>query len=182
MRAVISPPEQEAISLERAKRHLLIDDEADAAMDTDIEEGIVAAREKLEGALHRPLLPQVCEVRADQLRDRIRLWCDVSGIESVTYSDADGVDQVLPAAWCWVEGGVWLRISGVAPVGSNVRVRFRCGAFPDPASVPRSLIRWMLLQLGSLDQIRQSVTHGQTFDVPTSYTDGLIDRYIVVEV
>ncbi|WP_020201872.1 head-tail connector protein [Cupriavidus sp. WS] len=181
MRAVIEPPSEEAISLLRAKRHLLIDDEADEDVDGDIEDGIVAAREALEGALHRPLLPQLCEVRADALRDRIRLWHDVTVLESVIYSDADGADQVLPVGQCRVEGGVWLRLSGSLPVASNVRVRFRCGAFPDPESVPRTLVSWMLLQLGSLDQIRQTVTHGQTFDVPSSYTQGLINRYVIEE-
>lgn len=182
MRAVITPPSEEAISLERAKRHLLIDDEADAGIDQDIRDGIVAAREKLEGRLHRPLLPQLCEVRAVVMEARIRLWHDVTELVSVTYADADGVDQVLPLDQCRIELGVWLRITGDLPAeASDVRVRFRCGAFANPAAVPRSLVQWMLLQLGSIDRIRQSSTQKQVFDVPTSYTDGLVDRYEVPE-
>lgn len=183
MRAVITPPEEEAISLERAKRHLLIDDEADEDIDGDIRDGIVAAREKLEGELRRPLLPQLCEVRALAISQRIRLWQDVSEIVSVTYADAEGADQTLPLDQCRIEHGVWLRITGELPPDvSYVRVRFRCGAFPDAASVPRSLVQWMLLQLGSMDRVRQSATQKQVFDVPTSFAYGLIQRYEAPEI
>ncbi|RLK45951.1 hypothetical protein [Cupriavidus plantarum] len=183
MRAVITPPVEEAISLERAKRHLLIDDEADEDIDQDIRDGIVAAREDLEGRLRRPLLPQVCEVRAIALERRLRLWNDVIEVMSIMYADADGNDQVLPIEQCRLELGVWLRLAGDLPRdATSVRVRFRCGAFAQPADVPRSLVQWMLLHLGTGDRIRQLVTRTETFDVPTSYTDRLIHRYEAAEI
>lgn len=183
MRAVIAPPEEEAISLARAKRHLLIDDEADDDIDGDIRDGIVAAREKLEGELRRPLLPQLCEVRSLAFSQRIRLWNDVTEIVSVTYADSDGDDRVLPPEQCRIELGVWLRITGELPKdASYVRVRFRCGAFRDVASVPKSLVQWMLLQLGTMDRVRQASTQKQVFDVPTSYAYGLIQRYEASEI
>lgn len=184
MRGVIEPPVQEAITLARAKTHLRIDDEADAAADQEITGMIVAAREALEGELHRPLLPQRCRVSASVFARRIRLWQDVTAIESVMYRDAAGAEQTLPADAYAIEDGVFLKLSGDGPLpqGTDVRVTFRCGAFDAPDTVPQSLVAWMLIQIGGLYEARQAVMHGQSHEVPTPFTSRLIDRYRVVEI
>lgn len=182
-RIVTQPPAEEAISIEQALPHLRIEaDEVDAALDAWLQRGIQAVRQMAEGEMLRPLLPQTCVVAVDALGPRIRLWSDVTEVVSVQYRDADGVEQLLPLSQCSVERGKVLLVSGDIPVSSAVRVTFKCGAWPDPASVPAPIIQWMLLQLTALHEVRQSVTYGETFAVPNTFVRMLIDPYAAVEI
>ncbi|AUS42547.1 hypothetical protein CYD94_10390 [Ralstonia solanacearum] len=184
MRIVIQPPAEEAISFARAKAHLKIeDDELDAEGEALLRDGIEAVRQMAEGELLRPLLPQTCLVRADSLSPRLRLWNDVTDVTEVRYRDIDGVDQQFPLERCTVEGARTLVLIGDLPSGAtSVRVTFRCGAWADSAAVPRSVVKWMLLHLGTLSEIRQTVTYGQTFVVPGPFVARLLDPFRCVEI
>ncbi|ONT45843.1 head-tail connector protein, partial [Burkholderia cenocepacia] len=57
---VMTRPAEEAITLDLAREHCRIDGEDE---DVLLKGNIVAAREALEAALARPLLPQECRVR-----------------------------------------------------------------------------------------------------------------------
>lgn len=180
MRVVIQPPATEAISLGRARLHLRAEEGDDDDEDGAIVDSIVAVREMLEAELLRPLLPQVCEVHVDTFARRIRLWQDVTEIQMVTYLDESGARVSMSPGRYLLADKAAMVLLGDPPVASDVCVRFACGAFAEPAAVPRSLIQWMLLQLGSLYEIRQGVTHGQTFSTPESFTAGLINRYRIL--
>lgn len=184
MRTVIQPPAEEAISLATAKTHLRIEaGELGADEEALLQAGITAVRQMAEGEMLRPLLPQTCVVRADGLARRIRLWNDITEIVSVEYRDADGAEQQFPLARCALRGGSTLALAGDLPQGASaVHVTFKCGAWADPASVPRSVVQWMLLQLGTLSQVRQTVTYGQTFAVPGPFVACLLDPYRLVEI
>lgn len=184
MRTVIQPPAEEAITLARAKVHLRIeDDELDAEGEALLRDGIEAVRQMAEGELLRPLLPQTCLFRADRLSHRLRLWNDVTAVTEVRYRDINGVDQLFPLVRCTVEGARTLVLIGDLPSDATaVRVTFTCGAWADPASVPSSVVRWMLLHLGSLSEIRQTVTYAQTFAVPGLFVARLLDPFRCVEI
>ncbi|WP_275760833.1 hypothetical protein [Ralstonia pseudosolanacearum] len=184
MRTVTQPPVEEAISLATAKAHLRIEDgELDEAAEALLQAAIVAVRQMAEGELLRPVLPQTCVSYADSLVARIRLWNDVTEIVSVQYRDADGVEQQFPLSQCALQARSTLVLSGELPAGSSaVRITFSCGAWGDPAAVPRSVVQWMLLQLGTLSEVRQSVTYGQTFAVPGPFVARLLDPFRFVEI
>lgn len=183
-RIVTQPPVEEAITLAQAVEHLRVEqDDLGAAGEAHVLRLIRSARDAAEGELNRPLLPQTCVVLTDSIERRTRLWNDVSEIVSVSYRDLDGAEQTLPLAQCTIERGRVLVVSSDLPAySSSVRVTFKCGAWPDVGSVPESIINWMLLQVGSLYEVRQGVTQGETFAVPSTFTRLLIQPYVVEEI
>ncbi|MGA4005996.1 head-tail connector protein [Ralstonia nicotianae] len=184
MRTVIQPPAEEAVSLAMAKTHLRIEaGELDSDGEALLLASIEAVRQMAEDELIRPLLPQTCMVRFDSLRAQMRLWNDVTSVTKVEYRDADGAEREFPLERCNVQERGILALRGDLPKdASAVRVTFACGAWATPAAVPRSVVQWMLLQLGTLSQVRQSVTYGQTFAVPGPFVGRLLDPFRLVEI
>ncbi|RQZ27315.1 hypothetical protein DIE14_12575 [Burkholderia sp. Bp9017] len=177
---VMKRPEAEAITLDLARAHCRIDCDDD---DILLKGNIVAAREALETALSRPLLPQECRVRVDSFPpDRILLWNDVIEIVDVSYFDEAGVRQVLPPASYRVMDRAYLVARKMFPYGEDVQVRFRCGAFEAPDSVPESLIAWMLLQLGTLSEHRESEVDGTVSSLSEDFTNRLIGRHTIISI
>ncbi|AOK40834.1 head-tail connector protein [Burkholderia vietnamiensis] len=174
---VIEAPAAEAITLDVAKLHLRVDDGDE---DELIGAMVVAARERLEGELNRPLLPQTCRVRLDDFpRERILLWNDVTDVVAVTYTDSTGAAQRMDATDFRLIRRAYLMPRNGWPKGEDVAVQFRCGAFTSADAVPESCCAWMKLVLGTLYEQRESVGAEQTYGMPGRFTDGLIDRYRV---
>lgn len=184
MRIVIQPPAEEAISLATAKTHLRIEDgELDSGGEALLLAAIEAVRQMAEHELIRPLLPQTCMVRTDSLTAQLRLWNDVTSVTKVEYRDGNGEEQQFPLDRCSIRDAGTLVLRGDLPKdATSVRVTFECGAWAEPAAVPRSVVQWMLLQLGTLSQVRQSVTYGQTFAVPGPFVGRLLDPFRLVEI
>ncbi|AWV01990.1 hypothetical protein DM992_21160 [Burkholderia sp. JP2-270] len=177
---VMTRPAEEAITLDLAREHCRIDGDDE---DVLLKGNIVAAREALEMALSRPLLPQECRVRVDSFpSDRILLWNDVIEITDVSYTDEAGVRQTLPSAAYRVMDRAYLVSRKSFPYGEDVQVRFRCGAFETPDTVPESLVAWMLLQLGTLSAHRESELDGTVSSLSEDFTNRLIARHAIVSI
>lgn len=176
---VTTPPATEAITLEQAQYQVKADSDADN--DRLLQLAIVAARERAEHDLGRPLLPQACEKRFDAFERRMYLWEDVTAITSVSYADDGGQSATLDAMQYYVTGARTLNIVGVLPRAREVIVEFECGAF-EAADVPTAIVEWMLLQIGAMSENRAAVESIQTYELPARWTDGLIDRYRVFTV
>ncbi|VWD45643.1 hypothetical protein BLA50215_05723 [Burkholderia lata] len=177
---VMKRPAEEAIALDLARAHCRIDGDDE---DILLKGNIVAAREALETALSRPLLPQECRVRVDSFPpDRILLWNDVIEIVDVSYTDEAGTRQVLAPAAFRVMDRAYLVARKSFPYGEDVEVRFRCGAFESPDAVPESLIAWMLLQLGTLSEHRESEVDGTVTSLSEDFTNRLIARHEIVSI
>ncbi|KVO16032.1 head-tail connector protein [Burkholderia ubonensis] len=175
---IMKRPAEEAIGLDLARAHCRIDNDDE---DILLKRAIVAAREALEGELSRPLLPQECRVRVDNFPpERILLWNDVIEIIEVTYRDESGALRVLEPSAYRVFGRAYLAARKTFPYGEDVEVRFRCGAFETPEAVPESLIAWMLLQIGTLAEHRESEVDGAVNPLSDRFTDGLIGRHRVI--
>jgi uncharacterized phiE125 gp8 family phage protein len=171
---VTVPPAAEAISLDEAKLHLRVDGSDD---DEEITGFIVAARERAEQELQRPLLPQTCEARGDAFPcGKLKLWKDVRSVTSVQYKDDSGAVVTLPADQYRLMSREFLSPVGTWPRGTEVVVTFICGAF-DADAVPSTVIAWMKIQLGGLYENREAVTTNQRFEAPGRFADGLLDRW-----
>jgi len=172
---VTTPPAEEAITLEQAQVHVKADPDDDN--DGILERAIVAARERAEHELGRPLLPQDAEARFDCFERKLYLWEDVSQVKSVSYVDETGTTVALDQLSFYLTGARTLNIVGALPTAREVIVTFSCGAFDDPASVPYSIVEWMLLQIGAMHENRSSVDSAQAYELPGRFADGLLDRY-----
>lgn len=171
---VTVPPATEAITLDEAKLHLRVDGNDDS---DEIEGFIVAARERAEQELQRPLLPQTCESRGDAFpRGKLRLWKDVTEVTSVAYKDESGAAVTLAPDQYRLMSGAFLMPVSVWPKGTDVVVTFECGAFASE-TVPKSVIAWMKIQIGGLYENREAANTIQRFQAPGRFTDGLLDRY-----
>ncbi|WLE60240.1 phage head-tail connector protein [Burkholderia plantarii] len=173
---VTVPPTAEALSLDDVRPHLRVD--ADDDNDKLIARAIVAARQRVEREIGRPLLPQTCSKQFESFARRMPLWEDVTKIVSVSYMSESGETDSLAAAQFYVTGGRTLNVVGDLPVAHGVTVDFECGAF-DQGSVPESIQQWMLLQIGAMDVNRAAVESIQTYELPDRWTDGLIDGFRV---
>jgi len=173
-RKVTKPPAEEAITLEAAQQHVKADPDDDN--DVILRRAIVAARERVEHELGRPLLPQTCEARFDGFSRRLALWQDVGRVVSVSYVDDTGATVVVDPGRYYLTGAAWLNVTGSLPAAREVIAVFECGAF-EPDSVPESIVEWMLLQVGAIHESRSSVDTMQTYELPGHFVDGLIDRY-----
>lgn len=175
---VMTRPGEEAITLDLARAHCRIDGDDE---DPLLEGYIVAAREALETELARPLLPQECRVRVDAFPpERILLWNDVIEVIEVSYLDETGARKVLAPAAYRVMDRAYLVARKSFPYGEDVEVRFRCGAFESADAVPESLVAWMLLQLGTLAEHRESEVDGTVSSLSADFTNRLIARYMIV--
>ncbi|MGF6976360.1 putative phiE125 gp8 family phage protein [Paraburkholderia sp. JPY465] len=178
-RKVTTPPATEAITLEQAQ--FQVKAEPDPDNDQLLDLAIVAARERVEHELGRPLLAQTCEKRFDAFERRMDLWEDVTAVTSVSYVDDTGQPVPLGQMQFYMTGGRTLNIVGDLPQAREVIVEFECGAF-DVETVPKSIVEWMLLQIGAMSENRSTVESIQTYELPARWTDGLIDRYRVYSV
>jgi uncharacterized phiE125 gp8 family phage protein len=88
---VITPPEEEPVSVETAKLHMRVDHSADDAL---IQTYLVAAREYGEGLARRAFVTQTLRLVVDTWPAVLKLpRPPLQSVESVTYLDSDGVEH-----------------------------------------------------------------------------------------
>lgn len=178
---LITPPEDDPISLDQAKAHLREDSDD---FDEQIEAFIAAATEFAEGFQGRALIDQTWDLYLDAFP--CAKWEGLRRINAINipkpplievagvfYLDSDGVEQTLDAASYTVDtanepGRVVLKSSASWPTLPNlanaVRVRFRAGyldnSSPPVAAVPKTTIAAILIMLADLYANRESVVVG----------------------
>lgn len=184
---IITPAAAEPISLDEAALHLRVDSYGSPAtyLDQDLIVALIpAAREYVEFLTGMFLAPQVVEVSA---RSFSGMSCDlpdsaipllsapVTGIVSVTYLDAAGVDAVLDPANYLLDSGPEVPVlypsydAGSWPTGREqpgaIRIRMNvgfdaAGSSPTDNIIPYSLVAAMKLVLTTLYENRDEAVVG----------------------
>lgn len=184
---LITAPAAEPVLLADAKLHLRVDHIADDDLITSL---ITAAREAAEHLTGRALITQTWErvLGAFPSSDRLELGKPpVASITSITYVDAAGDSTVMdPADYALDDAtadAVLLADTVTAwpntyDTANAVRVRFVAGYGDDGTSVPRAIVAWMLLRIGTLYKLREEVIAGVSVnELPQGYADRLLDPY-----
>ncbi|MEO8630203.1 MAG: head-tail connector protein [Betaproteobacteria bacterium] len=197
---VVAEPLVEPVSVDDAAMHLRIDgygSPLEYPEQSWIEATIVAAREVVEGLSGLALAQQTMELGIGQFpwgyyaASQISLRTSpVQWIESVIYTDSDGVEQTVdpanysldnygrPALLYPSMNASW-PTSGTVP--NAVRVRFiagytLAGASPDDLPLPKSLRHAILLMIGHLYENRENTTALSLVEIPMGL-EYLIERY-----
>lgn len=177
----------EPISLERAKDHLrvIIDDD-----DAQIQQFIVAARRLAEGKLNRTIMQRELQATFDGWGCRMILRKPpFVEIVSVDYIDADSFVQAMPVDSYYVLNGsdpaelafvASAPLPELAPRRGAITVRYLAG-YPE-GQVPEDIITWMLMQIGSMYNFRESVVAGVSVaPLPEMYERMFLQPYMVYE-
>jgi len=183
---VITPPDEEPITLAEAKANLRV---VGTDEDSDIERMIRAARQMAEERLNRALMPQTLAFGADAFCGTLHVpRPPLAEIDSIKYTDADGAEQTVPAGYLVdtfrdpptitpAYGTPWPTTR--AQVGAVV-VQYQAG-YADAASVPEPIRQWMLLAINAFYEHRSMVNEGQTYALPDDFYKWLIQRYVVYQ-
>ncbi|KPC53022.1 head-tail connector protein [Amantichitinum ursilacus] len=180
----IQAPAEMPVTLDEIKLHCRIDgDDEDALL-----QGLVAAAYgQAEHRTGRALLPQtwklVCRIGAAALYG-VPLRRDTTEIVSVTWTDAEGNQQLWDASSYWLVAGYRLVARRQWPDTGDmpVTITFRCGAFSGPEDFPESIKAWMKIFAGTLYENREAVQTVELAELPRTFVDGLLDPYVLIEV
>lgn len=187
---VVSQPKCEVVSLAEAKLHLRVTHDLE---DIKIASALRAAREHAEHITQRAIGRQVIELSCEAFPHgglSIRLpRPPVVAVTSVMYRDVDGAWQLmLPADYELVHLGdadsqlVLARTLSswpqtMRPALQAVRVTYVAGY--SEQNVPREIVEFMLLHLGTLFEHRESMVTG-TIATELKHSERLLDRMRVV--
>ena len=178
----------EPITLEEAKHHLNVVYDDDDAYISSL---IIAARQMAEGRTNRTITQRVREQAYSQ-------WCEMKlpkppfvRVESVSYIDPDGNEQTLGTESYMVSirrepARVMLSVWGsmnkpsLARLDEAIIIRYTAG-YPS-GEVPAPIVQWMLLQIGSMYEHRESVIAGVSVaPLPEMYERMFLQPYMVYE-
>jgi len=178
----ITAPLIEPVSLDLAKAHLRV---TDASEDTLISLYIKSARETAEHRTGRTMIEQTLEFSLDNFADAIELpTSNVSEIVSVKYINTSGTETTLaPSSYYldsssltnWIIPAYGVPFPSTLGSANGVTIQFKAGYGATADLVPANVITWMLLAIGSMYAHRESVSDGQTYELPKSFCDGLLD-------
>jgi uncharacterized phiE125 gp8 family phage protein len=164
MHRVVTPPANEPINLDEAKAQCRVDGDYEDALLTAY---IQAAREHGEGMAERAFITQTIEAVFPRFPSPgwpvMLPRPPLLAVESVTYTDSAGEEQVLDHAAYAVdtvsEPG---RITPVGswPVSTNVRVRYTAGYGDEAEDVPQCYRQGIRLLVGHWYANRESVVIG----------------------
>lgn len=184
MSLLAAPEAVEPISLQEAKDHLRVvyDDEDDY-----IASLIVAARQMAEGKLNRTITQRTIEAGFSRWDELVLRKPPVISVESITYTDENGDEQVLEDFALRTRGHVAkiaFPYGAVAPALARqdeaIVVRYTAG-YP-VGEVPGPIIQWMKLQIGTMYQQREGVVVGVSVSaVPEEVTKWMLHPYMVYE-
>lgn len=178
-----SPPEIDLITLEQAKLRIRRDDDDDNDSIELLIAAVISQLDGAEGILGRALISQIwVDVWGGfQAGERVPLaLAPVASVTSITYFDADNVEQTLPGASYGLHkdnaGGFYLRLSsGAAWPGTYhrddaVSITYSAGYGDQPADVPAAI------RLVALDMIQH------WYDTPEPVVVGSIANKIPMSI
>jgi uncharacterized phiE125 gp8 family phage protein len=172
-RKVIAGPAQEPLTLEEAKRFLRITTNAE---DDDVLAIVAAARKRIERGTELALITQTVEVKLDRFWGHGALELPMpplQSVESITYLDEAGAEQVLDPATYKVSthrkpGRVWLAYDkswpATNPERECVTVTFKAGFGDEPEDVfaqAPNLLHAMRMLCAHYDRHRPAVLAGK---------------------
>ncbi|MGQ3001290.1 MAG: head-tail connector protein [Hydrogenophaga sp.] len=146
---------------------------------------ITVARIACEDRTERTLVAAPWRLTLDAFPNAIKLYRPpVIAVQSIEFTDADGVNQTLdPADYVvdaesepgWVVPAVGKKWPITKEEIGAVRVFYTAGYGADPASVPAPLRQWMLLAIGDMYEYRKASSERPS--VPQQFADRLLDPY-----
>lgn len=187
---VITPPTEEPLTLAEVRAHLRIDE---VTYDASLAGYVIAARERVEHELSRSVIAKTYELTLDEFPAgtiELPMAPVIPGtgrmaIVSVKYTDSAGVEQTVSGAAYSLDA--YSHRPRLTPVNgwptvkdeqNAVRIRYTSGL---PASdVPQAVRQWMLLQIGSQHEHRESVAawiSGGREAATLPFVDRLLDPY-----
>lgn len=182
LRTAYTVPENgEPISLQQAKDHLrvVISDENDY-----IEALITAARQMAEGATNRTLVQRSLTARFTG--DDSRYWLrkpPIVSVDTVTSFDSAYAETRLNSGgYVTIATDDSTEVRATIPHGGALEVEYTAGYAP--GEVPKPIIQWMLLCIGTMYESRETVTNGtaaQTYALGGNFVDRLLQPYTVYE-
>lgn len=165
---------------------------ADLTLETTLVEAYIAAVvEKAEAYTRRALISQTWEMVLDCFPDREILLplAPLLSVTSIKYLDGAGVLQTIDSSGYSVDtastpgrvvpayGTSW---PGTQDMPGAVVVRYVCGYGPAAADVPASIKAWIMLNVSSLYENRDTVIIGNIVNELNTMADSLINTYRVV--
>lgn len=180
---IITAPTIEPISLELAKSHLRV---TDANEDTLISLYIKSARESVEHITGRVLIEQTLEYALNAFPSAsIELpVANVTQILSIKYINANGVETTWDISNYSLDSysltnqiisAYRVTYPVTQDIENCVKIQFKAGYGATADTIPANIITWMLLAIGAMYANRESVSEGQTYKLPESFCDGLLD-------
>lgn len=185
--SLVTPPQQEPISLQEAKEHCRIDlDDEDGLLSGYI----TAARQHVEDVTGRQLITATWALTLDGWPCFIDVpKAPLVTVSSIAYLDTSGTSQTLATNQYRIEAGtgptagrarITREYSVVWPtlrsVGSTVTVTFTAGYGTSGDKVPMPIRQAMLLLIGHWYRNRESVTGDVVNELPQAF-DALIGPY-----
>jgi len=168
---IITPPATDPITLTEAKSHLRVDHTDD---DTLITGYITAATRYAEEFTGRAFITQTLELVLDEFRAQIQIpRPPLQSVVSVKYDDSNGLEQTLTEGvdflvdtasqpgWVVAVESIWPETIETI---NSVRIRYVAGYVdgnsPPSENVPRDIKSAILLIIGSLYSVRETVVVG----------------------
>lgn len=191
----ITKPAQEPITLTDVESQCRVDPLSDESL--AVERFITAMRQRAEGITRRALITQTWELILDSFpfgRNVISIPLPpLQSVDSITYYDTNNVLQTLSSSLYRVlSDGEPSRIIPVYgeswPVAlddiETVRIRFTCGYGPvqdsESINVPESIRQWILLNVASLYENRETVVVGKNSVIEIhTFADSLLEDFRV---
>jgi uncharacterized phiE125 gp8 family phage protein len=189
-------PAVEPLTVDEVKSYLTLDDDL-TADDALIGMLITGVRQHVEEYTHRTLITSKWRLTLDSLCD---LPCNVlrlenspvQSVDSIVYLDMNGVQQTitapgLPQYALDLSGSVPRIAPGFGQVWpitlpqiGAVQVNYTAGFGADATAVPKPILNWMLLRIGSLYENRADVVVAQRVVVQAMpLFDRMLDPYTV---
>lgn len=206
---LVTPPDHFPVTVAEAKAHMALEHNDD---DDTISGFIATAVEAAQLILGRQLVAASYELQLSQF-PAAHCWgqkprenhnaIDLPNpplieVTSVTYLDADGLRQTLPAERYTVDVdslvGNILPAYGLAwPAArfypGSVRIAYSCGwpmddnTRPPVWTGPKSIKTWIMVRVATMYENRESIVTGQAAaELPRSYVDGLLDAHRIYKV
>lgn len=179
---VTTPPSAEPVSLEEAKKHLMVDHPEDDTLITGL---ITSARQQVEDFCQRSVIDQTLTVTLD----RFPLPSDGTGnrlylprptlieIDSIEYLDSNGDTQTLDPDDLIIDAsdletalrpGYGTSWPSVRHCASAVEIVYSSG-WANAAAVPAAIKTGMMLLIGHWYKNREEVTAGSTNQLPVAF-------------
>lgn len=173
---LVTAPEVEPLTLDEVKLDRVV---AHDLHDSLFRQYIQAARELAESATGRALMPQTWQLLVSRSGSEVELekWpaLDLVSI-SIGGVVVDHEALISSGAIEFYPGDNPLLVSRLF-CGARVIVRYRAG-YADASQVPASIKKWMLLQIGSMYEHRESEI-ASTVITKLKYAGSLINHYRV---
>ncbi|MBB4001589.1 head-tail connector protein [Aurantimonas endophytica] len=180
MRVVVITPPEPILSWDEAKAHLRLDDDEERVY---VESLIAAAQGWIDGPdgwLGRSVGLQTLEFRACGFSRDLLPYRPIVSVESVTYLDRDGEEQVIDPASYEIRNGYLLPATGTSwpwlySDDEAVRIRYVTGQETPPAAIKQA----MLLLIAQWFSFRSNVAEdGAPAELPMA-VEALLNTYRV---